>query len=101
METGISLSVILAGILIATLAKLPTIVDGSLVAAFMVFYGFAHGAEMLGGATLVAYLAVLSIATLALTFAGRSLGALMQMADDHLTRVFGSVVPAARVFLTL
>jgi urease accessory protein len=45
VETGISLSVILAGILIATLAKLPTAVGGSLVAAFMVFHGFAHGTE--------------------------------------------------------
>jgi len=40
------LSVILVGILIATLAKLLKAVGGSLVAPFMVFHGFAHGALM-------------------------------------------------------
>jgi urease accessory protein len=86
VATGISLSVILAGILIATLAKLPTIVGGSLVAAFMVFHGFAHGAEMPAGAALVAYLAGFSVARLALTFAGRGLGALMPGADNRVAR---------------
>jgi len=99
VETGISLSVILAGILIATLAKLPTIVGGSLVAAFMVFHGFAHGAEMPAGATLVAYLAGFSIATLALTFAGRGLGALMQRTDKRAGRVLGGVVAATGAVL--
>jgi len=42
VETRIAPSVLLAGILIATMTKLPTAVGGSLVAAFMVFHGFAH-----------------------------------------------------------
>jgi urease accessory protein len=100
VETGISLSVILAGILIATLAKLPTVVGGSLVAAFMVFHGFAHGAEMPAGATLVAYLAGFSVATLALTFAGRGLGALMQKTDKRAGRVLGGVVASTGALLT-
>jgi urease accessory protein len=99
LETGISLSVILAGILIATLAKLPIIVGGSLVAAFMVLNGFAHGAEMPAGATLVAYLVGFSIATLALTLAGRGLGALMQGADNRAARALGGVVAATGVVL--
>jgi len=69
VETGISLSVILAGILIATVAKPPTAVGDSLVAAFMVFHGFAHGTEMPASSALSAYLAGSSIAILALTFA--------------------------------
>jgi urease accessory protein len=101
VETGISLSVILAGILTATLAKLPTAVGGSLVAAFMVFHGFAHGSEMPAGAALVAYLAGFSITTLALalTFAGRGLGALMQKADKRVGRVLGGVVAATGAYL--
>jgi urease accessory protein len=91
VETGISLSVILAGILIATLAKLPTAVGGSLFAAFMVFHGFAHGTEMPAGAALVAYLEGFSIATLALTFVGRGLGALMQKTDNRFDRELGGV----------
>jgi len=99
VETGIALSVLLAGILIATMAKLPTAVGGSLVAAFMVFHGFAHGAEMPAGATLVAYLGGFSIATLALTFAGRGLGTLMQKADNRVARALGGVVAATGALL--
>jgi len=99
VETGISLSVILAGILIATLAKLPTAVGGSLVAAFMVFHGFAHGSEMPAGAALVAYLAGFSVATLALTFAGRALGTLMQKTDNRFGRALGGVVAASGALL--
>jgi urease accessory protein len=99
VETGISLSVILAGILIATLAKLPTAVGGSLVAAFMVFHGFAHGSEMPTGAALVAYLAGFSVATLALTFAGRALGTLMQKTDNRFGRALGCVFAATGALL--
>jgi len=97
VETGISLSVILAGILIATLAKLPTAVGGSLVVAFMVFHGFAHGTEMPAGAALVAYLAGFSIATLALTFAGRGLGALSLKSHSRVTRAIGAALVGAGV----
>jgi urease accessory protein len=89
----------LAGILIATMAKLPTAEGGSLVVAFMVFHGFAHGSEMPAGAALVAYLAGFSIATLALTFAGRGLGALMQKADNRVGRLLGGVVAATGALL--
>ena len=81
------------------MAKLPTAVGGTLVAAFMVFHGFAHGTEMPAGAALVAYLAGFSIATLALTFVGRGLGALMQKADNRFGRVLGGVVAATGAFL--
>jgi len=99
VETGIAVSVLLAGILIATMAKLPTAVGGSLVAAFMVFHGFAHGTEMPAGAALVAYLAGFSVATLALTLVGRGLGALMQKTDERVGRVLGGVVAAAGALL--
>jgi urease accessory protein len=99
VETGIAFSVLLAGILIATMAKLPTAVGGSLVGAFMVFHGFAHGAEMPAGAALVAYLAGFSIATMALTFVGRGLGALMLKTDSRVGRTLGGVVAAVGAFL--
>ena len=54
VETGIVLSVIVAGILIAAMAKLPTAVGATLVMAFMVFHGHAHGTEMPSGAMLAA-----------------------------------------------
>ncbi|SDX73421.1 HupE/UreJ family protein [Marinobacter mobilis] len=95
VETGITFSVLLAGILIATLAKLPTAVGGSLVGAFMVFHGFAHGAEMPAGAALVAYLAGFTLATLAITLAGRGLGRLMLTVDHRFSRVLGGSLAVA------
>jgi urease accessory protein len=99
VETGIALSVLLAGILIATMAKLPTAVGGSLVAAFMVFHGFAHGSEMPAGAALVAYLVGFSIATLAVSLVGRGVGRLTLKADNRFSRGFGGVLAVAGAYL--
>ncbi|MFP3977379.1 HupE/UreJ family protein [Marinobacter sp. KMM 10035] len=92
VETGIAMSVLLAGVLIATMAKLPTVVGGALVALFMVTHGYAHGTEMAAGASLMAYMAGFVVATLAITFVGRGLGALMLKADNRVTRALGGVV---------
>lgn len=99
VETGIVLSVMVAGILIAAMAKLPTAVGGSLVVAFMVFHGHAHGTEMPSGAMLAAYLAGFSIATLAITFAGRGLGALLMKADNRVARGVGVALAGAGAVL--
>tara|TARA_R110002095_G_scaffold118812_1_gene103529 strand:- start:1632 stop:2210 length:579 start_codon:yes stop_codon:yes gene_type:complete len=101
VETGIALSVLLAGILIATMAKLPTAVGGTLVAAFMVFHGFAYGTEMPAGAALAAYLAGFSFATLVLTLVGRGLGNLMMKLDGRFGQTLGVLVAATGTFLTV
>jgi len=74
-------------------------VGGSLVAAFMVFHGFAHGTEMPAGAALVAYLAGFSVATLVITFAGRGLSTLLVKAGSRLSRGVGGVLMVAGVYL--
>ncbi|MFC4260362.1 HupE/UreJ family protein [Marinobacter lacisalsi] len=99
VETGIVLSVMVAGILIAAMAKLPTAVGGTLVVAFMVFHGYAHGTEMPSGAMLAAYLAGFSIATLGITFAGRGLGALLMKADNRVARGVGAGLAAVGGYL--
>ena len=99
VETGITFSVLVAGILIVTLAKMPTAVGGSLVGVFMLFHGFAHGTEMPAGATLAAYLAGFSIATLAITFVGRGLGGLMMKADSRFSRGVGGGLAVAGAYL--
>ena len=99
VETGIVLSVMVAGILIAAMAKLPTAVGGSLVVAFMVFHGHAHGTEMPAGAALAAYLAGFSVATLAITFAGRGLGAVLQNADNRVARGVGAALAVVGGYL--
>lgn len=92
IETGIAMSVLLAGVLIATMAKLPTAIGGTLVALFMVTHGYAHGAEMAQGASLISYMFGFVLATLAITFAGRGLGTLMLKADNRVSRAIGGVV---------
>ena len=99
VETGITFSVLVAGILIATLAKLPTAVGGTLVGVFMLFHGFAHGTEMPAGATLAAYLAGFSMATLAITLVGRGLGSLLLRADSRVSRGIGGVLAVAGAYL--
>ncbi|WP_372958328.1 HupE/UreJ family protein [Marinobacter sp.] len=99
VETGIVLSVIVAGILIAAMAKLPTAFGAVLVMAFMVFHGHAHGTEMPSGAMLAAYLAGFSIATLGITFAGRGLGALLMKADNRVARGVGAGLAAVGGYL--
>lgn len=92
IETGIAMSVLLAGVLIATMAKLPTAIGGSLVALFMLTHGYAHGAEMTAGTSLISYMLGFVIATLAITFVGRGLGAAMMKADNRITRAMGGVI---------
>ena len=92
IETGIAMSVLLVGVLIATLAKLPTAIGGTLVALFMVAHGYAHGTEMTQGSSLLLYMAGFVVATLAITFVGRGLGTMMLKADNRITRALGGVV---------
>lgn len=98
-EAGITLSVLMVGILIATLAKLPTAAGAALVAAFMVCHGYAHGAEMPAGATLAAYMAGFSISTLSITMAGSGLGALLLKADSRITRSIGAALAVTGALL--
>ncbi len=92
IETGIAMSVLLAGVLIATLTKLPTAIGGTLVALFMVTHGYAHGTEMAAGANIATYMIGFVAATLAITYGGRALGAAMQKSDNRITRALGGVV---------
>ncbi len=91
VETGIAMSVLLVGVLIATLARLPTAVGGTLVALFMVAHGYAHGTEM-GQGSMMLYMAGFVVATLLITFIGRYLGAIMLKSDSRMTRAVGGVV---------
>ncbi|MCF6217663.1 MAG: HupE/UreJ family protein [Gammaproteobacteria bacterium] len=66
LETGIAVSVLVAGLLVATLARLPVIVSASLLALFALFHGTAHGAEMPVAITPLLYGAGLLISTVVL-----------------------------------
>ncbi len=58
----------------------------------MLTHGYAHGAEMTAGTSLVTYMLGFVIATLVITFVGRGLGAVMMKSDNRISRAMGGVI---------
>lgn len=98
-EVGIAMSVLLLGILIATMTKLPSIIGAALVIMFMTSHGYAHGAEMAHGASVLAYMTGFTVTTLAITFIGRYLGNLTLKTSNSVTRCLGGIVAAIGLVL--
>lgn len=83
VETGILLSVVVLGGLIAAQARLPLAASVGLVALFAVFHGHAHGAEMPEAAAPALYALGFVVATALLHAAGlaAALGVLRTLRD--------------------
>jgi len=77
VETGIALSVIVLGAMVALGVKAPLAVAMGLVGLFAIFHGHAHGAEMPETAGGLAYAAGFMIATAMLHVAGIAAGILI------------------------
>ena len=73
-EAGIALSVVVLGALVALRIELPLALAMTVAALFAVFHGYAHGAELPGGASTLAYGAGFVIATAILHATGIALG---------------------------
>jgi urease accessory protein len=101
VETGISLSVLLAGVLLAGLVRMPAGISAMLVVAFLVCHGQAHAAEMPVGASLMAYLAGFLLTTLCIGQLGRSVGQVLLHRVPHLDRVVGGLVALAGGLLVI
>jgi urease accessory protein len=80
VETGIALSLVAFGALVALRAEIPCGAAMMIVAAFGLFHGFAHGAEAPADASGIAYIAGFALSTAALhacgVFAGLRFGAM-------------------------
>ena len=76
VETGIALSAIVLGLMVALAARPPLAVAAMLVGTFAVFHGYAHGAELPPGADAVAYSAGFVVATGLLHLTGIAFGLL-------------------------
>lgn len=74
VEMGITLSVIVLGLVVALQIRFPAALAMALVGVFAVFHGHAHGAEMPLDASGAAYAAGFIIATALLHVAGIALG---------------------------
>jgi len=74
VETAIALSAVVLGTMVALAARPPLWVAAVLVAAFAIFHGHAHGAELPPGADIVAYSVGFVVATGLLHLAGVAFG---------------------------
>lgn len=93
VETGILLSVLLLGLLIAFAIRPPVWAGALLVGAFALFHGYAHGAEMPHGASSLAYAAGFVMVTAALHVAGMGVGMLLKnVSYAPALRVAGALV---------
>jgi urease accessory protein len=102
IETGIALSAIALGAMVAMAAKPPLWVAALLVGGFAVFHGYAHGAELPVGADAISFSMGFVIATGLLHLTGIAFGALSQWPNGRVAvRAAGGVIALIGVgFLT-
>lgn len=100
VEAGILASVLVLGALIALAARFPDAAAAGLVAAFALFHGHAHGAEMPQNLSGLAYGAGFTSATALLHGAGIALPALLlRAAHGRWVRFAGAAIGLAGVAL--
>jgi urease accessory protein len=98
VETGIALSVVVLGAMVAFGAKAPLAGVVGLVGAFAVFHGYAHGAEMPAAASGLAYAGGFMLATALLHAAGLGFGFLIGgLRGGLVARVVGGLSAVAGV----
>ena len=102
VETGIAASAIVIGVAVALALRPPIWIAALVVAFFAIFHGHAHGAEMPGAVSPLAYAAGFVIGTGLLHLAGVAFGLLARSRPGTLAvRGMGGVIAAAGVgFLT-
>lgn len=102
IETGIVLSVLILGVLIASAFRLPLVYSALIVGGFAVFHGHAHGAEMPATIGAASYTAGFAMATATLHAAGMAAGYFIQRVDlPAVTRVSGSAVALSGIYLAV
>jgi urease accessory protein len=97
VETGIALSVLVLGAVVALGARWPVGAAMALVGAFAIFHGHAHGAEMPPDASGAAYAAGFVAATGLLHLAGIAIG--LAVRSVAVRRLGGAAVALAGVAL--
>ena len=103
VETGIALSVIVLGAVVAFNVKAPLAAALGVVGLFAIFHGHAHGAEMPENATGAAYAAGFMIATALLHVAGLALGYVVGRAGERqgafVTRAAGGIAALSGIVI--
>lgn len=92
-ESGITISLLILGLLLAAAIRLPLWMSAGIVAVFAVFHGYAHGAELPQHADAVGYAAGFMFSTAALHLFGIALARLsMKHNPSHWPRFAGLTV---------
>lgn len=99
VETGISLSVLLLGILVVATVRLPAVIALAVAAIFALFHGYAHGVEVTGDPQQFA--AGFLLASLALHGVGMGLTLGLQKHLPVVTRILGALVAASGALMVV
>lgn len=101
LEHGVAASVVILGLAIALAVRPSALATMGMVAAFAVFHGYAHGAEMAAGASVAAYGAGFAITTALLHAAGLALAAVLARSEGSRVwlRVAGGAIAVAGLAL--
>ena len=93
IETGIALSGVVLGLMVALLARPPLWLAMALVGVFAIFHGYAHGAELPAAANPAAYAVGFVLATGLLHLAGILIGTLIGLSfGKTLVRTGGALI---------
>jgi urease accessory protein len=95
VETGIALSGVILGLMVAFAAQPPLRIAGAIVGLFAIFHGHAHGTELPEAANAVTYAAGFVIATGLLHLSGIALGLLARWPWGKVVVRVGGAVTAA------
>ncbi len=100
IESGIAVSVVVLGLAIAMAWRAPVPVALAIVAAFGVFHGYAHGAELPKAASPAAYVAGFVLCTGALHLTGVAIGTLKRLRHGALLlRASGGLIAVAGLWI--
>ncbi len=100
VETGIAMSVLVLGVLIAASVRLPLLASVLIVGAFALFHGIAHGAEMPATASGLDYGMGFMLATASLHLCGIGLGlTAKRWGSMQLIRCAGCAIAICGAFL--
>jgi len=92
--------VLVLGVLITAAVRLPLLASALLVGVFALFHGYAHGAEMPGSASGLAYGLGFVAATASLHLLGIGLGLFAQrFASARMVRYAGGAIAVCGVYL--
>lgn len=99
VETGIALSVLLLGLMIASAVQLPRLAVIALAAVFAVFHGYAHGTEFTGG--LLAFASGFFISSLVLHVSGAIAATQLDRRLPLLARALGAGIAASGALMMI